>query len=32
MCQIAETEGELIYIHGTDKEASSSNIRTCFPI
>ena len=25
MCQIAETEGKLIYVHGKDIETSSSN-------
>ena len=29
MCQITETEGELIYVQGTDIEASSSNAKTC---
>ena len=28
MCQIAEMEGELIYVQGTDIEASSSNAKT----
>ena len=32
MCQLAETDGELIYVQGTDIEASSNNAKTCFHI
>ena len=32
MYQIAETEGELIYVHGMDIEASSSNAKSGFHI
>ena len=32
MCQIAETDGELVYVQGTDIEASSSNAKTYFNI
>ena len=31
-CQIAETEGDHIYVQGKDIEASSSNAKTCFHI
>ena len=32
MCQVAELGGELIYVQGTDIEASSSNAKTFFHI
>ena len=32
MCQIAGTEGELIYVQGTDMEVNSSNATTFFHI
>ena len=32
MCQMTETEGELIYVQGPDIEANSSNAKTYFHI